>query len=733
MSLPGFFLIALLALHPFHLGADAASQDATSSGIDVTDPAHDVRPSGATTPAGGPGAGPTGPQDLLRFRVYGEDAEGIEFELHIADMNAPGAFTTIDHVVSFKLAGTPVAYTLRWEAFTPLAAATLTGPSSVPTEFCYKPTGEECFAQRVVATKNWDTSTVWARVSKDALMGKDPKPGPAPMTAPPLAKGGSQLEEFFVISQDADAATTDTDVGALFDRVPDQGFAGPLELTVPIVPSGLRVRVDPVALYGEDTGVASKFPILAVAPGVVSTGRLRIYNDDPVPHIVNLSFDLLREGPQQEWGVRLVPTLKIPSGSSRLVNVIFEPAPGMAFEMKQLMTVTATSLTAKGVVSAAAFETVIAAAPPGPTRQDLFLHLSYTTLGLAQSFDQACRAPYCGGVSGWMNTERTQTVATGDAGRVWGYDITFGFPESQTYSLGHFELDFASVHDLVLDQSGTVELTLRIQSEAPMTGTFTSTVTTHGELLATGSKAASITGTQDIVLSMPIALLSDRIPAGSNLTLDFVFVHEGSTVAAFAATPPQFIAGGSKLNIPFIEDPAPKDRIIPAGPAVLGLSTSDLREAFLNPGNATLFNATVVNEGILEDIVHLEATLDSENWTTRLVPATDFRLQPGESAVVGLYVTAPKEAQEGDRVQIELAVTSAADDSARATIGLLATVTTGIEIPDEANTYQADEDTEKHKVDAGKKNTSGFAATTAIAGLAATLFFSPSRRRKERA
>ncbi|HEX9815485.1 MAG TPA: hypothetical protein VGB18_00780 [Candidatus Thermoplasmatota archaeon] len=729
MSLPGFVLIVHLAIQPLHLAAEGASQDAADAGIDIADPAHDVRPSGATTPAGAPGAGPTGPQDLLRFRVYDEDAEGIEFELYVADMNAPGAFTTVDHVVSFNLAGTSTTYRLTWEAFTPLAAATLTGPASVPAEFCYRPNGDECFAQRIIATKNWDTSTLWARVSKDALMGKDPKPGPASVTAPPLAKGGSQLEEFFVISQDADAATTDTDAGALFDRVPDQGVAGPLLLTFPIVPSGLRVRVEPMSLYGEDTGLASRFPVVPVTPGVVSTARLRIHNDDLVPHIVNLSFDFLRDGPRDEWGVRLVPTLKIPASSSRLVNVIFDPGAVMSFETKQLMTVSAKSLTANGIVSAAAFEIIVAAAPPGPAKRDLFLHLTYTTLALAQSFDQICRIPFCGGVGGWMNTERTQAAATGDPGRVWGYDVTFGFPTSQTYSLGHFELDYAPVHDLVIQQSGNVELTLRIQSEAPMTGTLTSTVTTHGELLATGSKDVSVTGTQDIVLSMPIALTSDRIPAGSNITLDFILVHDEATVAAFAATPPQFIAGGSKLNIPFIEDPAPKDRIIPAGPAVLGLSTSDAREAFLNPGNTTLFNATVVNEGILEDIVHLEATTDSKNWTTRLVPATDFRLQPGESAVVGLYVTAPKQATEGDQVKLELVATSSADASARASIGLVATVILGVEIADQADTYQTDEDTEKHRVVSSNQRTPGLSIPAAIAALAATLFLARIRRR----
>ena len=706
MSLPGIFLLALLVIQPLHLAAEGAAQDETPVGIDIVDPAHDVRPGGTSTPAGGPGAGPTGPQDLLRFRVYAEDAEGIEFELHVADMNAPGAFTTVDHVVSFRLAGTTVTYRLTWAAFTPLAAATLTGPSSVPTEFCYRPDGEACFAQRVVATKNWDTSTLWARVSKDALMGKDPVPGPVAAAAPPLSKGGSELEEFYVLSQDADAATTDTDVGALFDRVPDAGFAGPLQLAFPIVPSGLRVRLDPLSLYGEDVGLASRFPILPVPPSTVSTARLRIHNDDAVPHIVNLSHDFLRDGAKQEWGVRLVPTLKIPAQSSRLVNVIFEPTPTMAFETKQLMTVTATSLTSTSVVSAAAFEIVIAAAPPGPTRQDLFLHLT-ASASVQQFVDQMCRVPFCGGVSGWMNTERTQAAAGGDAGRTWGYDVTFGFPESQTYSLGHFELDYPSVHDLIVRQSGTVELTLRIQSEAPMAGTLTSTITTHGELLATGSKDVSVTGAQDIVLPMPVALLSDRIPAGSNLTLDLLFVHQGSSVAGFAATPPQFIAGGSKLNIPFMEDPAPKDRIIPAGPAVLGLSTTDLREAFLNPGNTTLFNATVVNEGILEDVVHLDATINSPNWTTRVVPAPDFRLQPGESAVVGLYVTAPAEASEGERALIELVATSAADDSARASIGLVATVTMGIEIADESGAYQTDEDTEKHRVAAKTNGTPG--------------------------
>jgi hypothetical protein len=707
MAFPSILVLLVLLGQTAPLHADAATnEDASPGGLDVPDPANDVRPTASESPAGLPGAGPTGPHDLLRFRLVHQDAEGLEFELQVADVNAPGAFTTVDHALSFRLAGTPITYALTWSMFTPLAAATLKGTGSTHATFCYQTEDGRCYPQRILATVDWDESILWARVSRDALKGLDPLPGPAIEAAPRFTASSGRLEEFVVYSTDADLATTDEDVGGLYDRLPDAGAAGPLELQEPLSPSGLRIRLDPLSLYDNGlSGFTDQFPVVPVPPNTLSTARVRVYNDEPTPKLVNLSYQFLREGPTDEWGIRLVSTLKVPASGSRLVNIVFTGPVPIPFETRQLLLIQATPLTEPRATAATAFEIVSSAAPPGPERRELFLHLGGSGQEIQGTVNEICRIPFCGGVLGWLNTERVQEAANFDDGRVWGYDITFGIPESQMRSLGRFDLDYPPLHDLVIDLEEHVLLSVRIESQSPITGTLGVQILGAEELIAMGSQHVAITGQQDVVFDLPIVLASERLPAGSNLTLLVDFAHETTALPAFIAAPPRFIAGQSRLVIPFVEDPSPKDETVPAGPALIGLSTADPRETFVNPGNTTLLNVTVVNEGILEDIVHLEAGVSDPSWIYRVVPANDFRLAPGESAVVGVYVKAPATATEGQQAGVEVRASSSADEGARAKLGFVVTVTTGIEVPDEADTYEVDEDTEQNRIAASSTKT----------------------------
>lgn len=703
----------------------------------VTDPPGDVR-SGHAPEAPSLPAGSAGAYDLLRLRIHDEDEEALRFELQVGDLRAPATFidgALLDYVflvVSFQIDASGPRYELEWEVALPVLAPTNSGVRPAAARLCILLEDRPCTPQRVVAHVNWDDSTVGAWVPKDALSGRGPLPGTPPQArAPPFDVMGNQLFRLYAFSRPGASLQ-------LADRLPDTGDAPDYVLRHPLAVPAMRLGFDDPEAYagpysvGVDGFAVLRFPVVPVAAGTPAPVRLRLENAASSPRIVNLTLRYLEEGPGSAWGLRLIETLTIPANSTRLANLITDPSK-IPFETTQLVQIAAISVAGEPGATAHTFRLVSAAPPPGPARRELFLHaVAPTEIGAA--FGQTCRIPFCDGPLGWMNTERDEARATGDDGIMLQYSNDFNSTELFAFhSVATFALDHPAPRDLVLDRRERATLRLQVRTAAPLEGELSAIVLAGGEETAIGSAAASWpgAGAHTVELGLPIVRPIDRIPKGGGMVLMVELDFDRPYAAAYASDPPLLVPGASSLELPFVADPLAVSEPIAAGPTVIGLATDDAVQDFVNPNGTALFNVTVVNEGILEDEIHLEADADDDAWTAEIVPASDFRLQPGESARVGLYVRPPAGVLDGDMARITFNASSEADESARASLRFEVTVTSGVEIADEAGLYRADPDTDLHAAPSGLKGTPGFEAPFAGAALAAAaigLAWRPPRR-----
>lgn len=708
-----------------------------ASDYTATDPPGDVRSGHAPQGPGFP-AGSAGAYDLLRLRVHGEDEEALRVEVEVDDLRAPATFVDgalfdfLHLVVSFKTDPSGPTYELEWAVGLPVLAPTSSGIMPEAARLCILFEGRPCNPQRVVATVNWDAASVEAWVPKSALAGREPLPGTGPKArTPPVDGVGDRLTNVFAFSRPGASMQ-------LNDRLPDTGHAPDYVFVHRPPAPALRLGFnDPDAYLGPhsvgvDGFAVLDFPLVPVAAGTASPVRLRLDNDAPSPRIVNLTLRYFGDGPGPAWGLRLVETLTLPANSTRLVNLITDPSE-IPFETTQLIQVAAAPVAGEPGATAHSFRLVSAAQPPAPERRELFLHARAPT-EINAAFNQICRIPFCGGPLGWMNTEREEARATGDDGVMFEYYFDFNSTDIfALHSVATFSLDHPSPRDLMLDRRERATLRLELRTTAPLEGELSVIVLAGGEETAIGSTAASWpgAGAQTVELALPIVRAAERILKGSGIVLMLEFDFDRPYAAAYAADPPLLVPGGSSLELPFVADPLAISEPIAAGPAVIGLATDDAAQDFVNPNGTALFNVTVVNEGILEDEIHLQADADDDAWTVELVPADDFRLRPGESARVGLYVRPPAGALDGDMARITLNASSEADESARASLRFEVTVTSGVEIADEAGSYRADPDTDLHAAPSGLKGTPGFEAPFAGAALAAAaigLAWRPPRR-----
>lgn len=726
-------LIALLAASLVALPASAqAPPGAAEPGqeLKVTDPRGDTGLFGS--PVFVPGNDGI---DLVSLRVGGEDVDGLEIDVGLANAKAlnslPVDFQSAYVDATFRLEGTSATYTLIWyldQVIRP--GSDPKGSEPVGSNFCIRFEARSCRYQRVVTSIDWDNSLLKAYVPKSSLMGKETvgrsfDPGPA---QPILLGPGSQLNGFYVFSR-----------GGIFfsyisDRMPDGGVAGPYVMAHPASNDRIRIALhqgleadgssqpSPAPEFGLPS--FADFPNVPVTPGSSTPIQIAMINQNAGKRILQLKAALMDDKASSKWDVRIVPSITVPGDQARVVNLIVNVTANVEHLESAVVRVEAKSAGFADEFGSLKLR-LVSAVPPAPQRRDLFLHAANRFTG-GFCFPQSA----CGGPRYWLNTLEKDPRGNLDQGvymRTSGTNLVNGVDYALT-----FTLDAALQNDVVLATNQDAVAEIRFSSQVPLQSGTVRVQVIAGEALVgegsgpwTGSAPASVKFT-------PLADAS-RIPKGSLIQMRIVLsipLASGG-VTTFGLVTPQVVPQGSKLTLPVIPDPQPKERVvIPAGPAFITFSAEGDTEDFVNPGRIKVFEATVVNEGVQEDVVSITFTKDPETWYVDLKPGSSYRLKAGESATFGILVKPPGDAKEGERGQIVLNATSQADPNALASLLITAIVTEGVDIPDESENYTADEDTAQALEAESEGKSPGPAALGALAAAGAAAWMGRRRRRR---
>lgn len=183
------------------------------------------------------------------------------------------------------------------------------------------------------------------------------------------------------------------------------------------------------------------------------------------------------------------------------------------------------------------------------------------------------------------------------------------------------------------------------------------------------------------------------------------------------------VQGASWIEFPIVEAAAREPE---AAHLVVERTRDTEKVQYVNPGRSTLWNVTITNQANEQDTVTVDTQVP-EGWSKRVAPDNRFNIGPGESVTVGVFVTAPADANEGDTAKLTTTVASSIGDGATSSLPLVAVVTKGVTVADPH--YVPDNATRERAQSTIESKESPGIGILPILGLAAILLKRPLRRR----
>lgn len=271
---------------------------------------------------------------------------------------------------------------------------------------------------------------------------------------------------------------------------------------------------------------------------------------------------------------------------------------------------------------------------------------------------------------------------------------------------------------------------LHLEIDAPTAADYDIRVTValDGNVIGTGTLDTTLSAGGN-TLDVPLLFASEdpRLDAGGRLALD-LRAQLKTLPTPFEITrdedaPRVRLQGASYIEFPLIDVPVP---VQTADHLVVAVGAGYDAYQYVNPGRTTLWNVTIVNQGLENDTVTVSADADQADWTLRVAPGKTFRIGPGESVTVGILATAPEDAAEADHVAVNVTATSKVANGKTATLTVRGIVTGNIQIPDVI--YTADNETASRVADVDERGSPGPGAIVAV-GIVGLLALGLRRRR----
>lgn len=714
-------LLLALALAPPPSSAQAPAEPEWQ----VLDGAGDQRVIG---PAPAPPTPVTTHADLARIAIEGENEVGFYFVLQVQRLRvAPQAgdccVEDADFFVTFGLAGRGVDYFLDIELRGALEAdgqsTFLADPGASRVEFtvCDE---DACLDQPVELELGKTENTVRVWVPKESLLGLGRAADfqERPRDLPPTLRAGDRLDEIGVRAH--------YNLPFLFDLVdfaPEPGVdADPYVFRTGTANTLIRATI------GDGTGETG------ILPGRNQTISIGLKNLQSVRRIVLLQYEL--EGAPEavaHYSVTGPRNLTVPAGDRRNITVALN-ASAEAAEAPPVRLVVRGQSAGRPDELAYAAARLMAGDVLGPEQN--LLHFHATARGVwGEPIDGAlCPLPLpvarCG--MGFLSPRAQHPDADPDVGID---SFAFGGPDGLE-QIFRVATKRRTAEPLALDPTRPLEavLVLRAPVDAPdvhVTVALDYDGEEAGGTLFQAQQTTTVTpaGTP-VTFSGPVRLPQNRnneslLPPG----IDFVFRVETTTLspggtAAWTAGGLEIRTSGSQIALPLKELPEELRRGAQASPFQLLVNGS--REDLVNPGESRLFNLTILNQDAAPQRAVVDATVEPDAWGVSILPGTTFDLGPGETATVGVLVRAPASAPENEQAtaRVNVSAPNGAVTGARFVV-----VATEYDVGDDANAYQADNETAARLVAPHGGNTPAFeAAALAVGALVALLGVGRRRR-----
>ncbi len=652
--------------------------------------------------------------DIVELRIENEDAAGLTLAVIVDELRvgAAGASNgdSLDLAVDFDFGPESLYYRI----WVDLDGATEPDASSI---FVAAPDGhwsemvicggDGCIYEPVEVAVSDEDNAVRIWIPKASLLGyADPDElDDRPRQIPATIKPGDLLSDIRVT----------TDYFPLSDVAPNVE-APPYSFQTYAANTVLRI-------YGADA--AQTMPIQA---GVNQTLTFNLMTTAAAKRLVQLEYSL--QGPGAgKYHVTGPATVNLPAGETRAFNIALDAAPDASTVDEATLILQGASVGHPEEVAYLKLG-LLPGALLGPSSNVLYLHDVHWA-----NFVDAAPEVTCNGIVFGTCDEGVLSPLQGDPKwsddrRIHGYR-DFG-PGTFTNTFWIYSPDRLSAPVNFADD-GTIETVLKLVPPTAVTGarieahfawwdgedyeTFFGAQTTSD--LQTAGTAVTLTG--------PAQLGGEKfLSAGTGFTLYVRIAGQLSPTfaAAWGAGGIEIVPVESQIRLPLID--LPEELRNDVLPSPFQLLTQGDHDDYVNPGEARLYNVSVLNQDLLAHRLQLSNVIDHSGWVAEVLPGTTYDLASGDLITVGVLVHAPTDAREGDSAVVRLNATDENGNSI--SILLNTTATAGVDLPDDAGRFRADADTEDKVIDDGAVDTPGFAGVAAI--LAAGFLVRRISRRK---
>jgi hypothetical protein len=650
------------------------------AGEGLEDPPNDVRPV-EILPVAAPTTAWTSAADL-RGAWLDDDEESLRITVRVQDLRLGTSGTCCAQFVfyeaTFSLAGTNIVYYAAAELGSPAGADFVAHPDRA-RGFFWACNPADCRFQSADVHLDPQADTMELQIPKAALLGRIG--GTAPLEgAPARLQPGHRLEQLRVVALHEQLAVFWFDLRG-YDRMPDEGTGPAYTLRAGAANTVTSLRLPSASgVLPLEAGLNQTIPF-ALTNGAEGKRLLRLdytLEGDPA-HTSSYRVD----------GPRLIT---LPAGTTRNFTLTVHPLSGASPEAPVHLAVRARSVGHPDelAVDRARLRPTPALEPgrntlhvqgwrlqtPAPVADTVLCHPVYTLAACA---------------NGYLSRE---SDAAAGAPVIRGRDWFNGQGMGERFFL---VLDTGSPRPLVLDSEGNVELQLQVLAPVAAPG-----LRVAGDLLVYGDQAegvlASFSGTVDagptpatVRLRGPVQLPpTDVVAVGKRLALylDISAPLGSPGQATFFLGGVELVAGASRLELPL--RPLPEHLLTPPVASPLQLASVGSAEEFVNPGRTLRLRAALLNQGDATVRAALVTSPAPEGWNVDLRPGARYVLDPGDVVTVDVLLTPPASAREGEAARLRLNATS--EGVPPVSLGLGATVVTGVQIGEDGTTYDPDAD-----------------------------------------
>lgn len=708
------WVVAFLFFVMSEFPGPAAAQAAGGEDWAAPDEAGDVSPLE-------PGLAPLPPNpltatvDLVELRIEHEDELAFELFLHVdgAWSQTVGSCCTvaIRYTTRFKLDVSPVEYEVRLTAYgktLPDASnpSALLGVGPVTAQFCLRPVGGLCESRgSLEAWFDDERDGFGVRVPKERLLASSQ---PLPPWQQPVAglpstlRVGDAAVEFRVEAEQrlVGPPTSGPDLAggppdaSFHDALPDSGVvATPYVFRHPAANTAIRVAA---------AGAGASLPVV---PGASQPVTLTVTNLAATKRIVQLRYGVESpDGPPSGYNATGPGALTVPGGQSRNVTLALTVPAGAARADQARLVVRGTSLIFAGEVGV-----VEVRLAPGlvlrPGEEDLRFHARPEPVMGGPADEVLCRLPRIGDCKRGFLSSRADDPEAAAGARV-------GFVATHDGSAFGFLAEVPSLDGLALpasmDPARPVEFELELAAAAEATGLDLEATLSYappaydwfGNLLARATAQATVGPTPSTVRMSANVLAGEPgrplvLPAGTK-----VEVRLRATTAApggvvdWAASGLELLPAGSRVVVPV---GVPPPDLVSSGASPFQLAALQGADDLVNPGEARLFNVSVLHQGTSAERVRLGVGLENATgWSADVLPGREYDLEPGDTITVGVLVRAPASASEGETAHLRLLATALDGSTASLRLTL---VVVGLDLRDDAGAFEADADARGRLVD----------------------------------